>query len=465
MAPDKDQLRQRKITTSLRNSDNDDNIATQDRVTTLKGIRPNEVVIHGVIYDIQDFDHPGGESIHMFGGNDVTVHYEMIHSYHTIKHLEKLKRVGTIPDYANEYKFDSDFSKELKREVFKIVRRGKEFGTTGYFFRAIFYISLFFALQFLWVTQGTSLSLAIAYGVAHALIGLNVQHDANHGAASKKTWINDLLGWGADFIGGCKFLWMEKHWTHHVFTNHPEKDPDGIGAEPFLLFNDYGVNSAKRKAFHAYQGFYMILVVSAYWLSSVFCFGEVYRLQDSGAGAVGFTFPNPWVANKGKYALGMRIIYHITNLWIPLYHDFSLATVGHIYIMGVAGSLTLGMLFTLSHNFENVERNPTASMKTVGEAACWYKSQVETSSTYGGAIAGALTGGLNFQVEHHLFPRMSSAWYPSIAPKVREICQKHGVRYVYYPYVWQNMISTVKYTHAIGNGLSHLKANPFKGET
>ena len=161
----------------------------------------------------------------------------------------------------------------------------------------------------------------------------------------------------------------------------------------------------------------------------------------------------------------MRIVYHITNLWIPLYHDFSWTTVGHIYIMGVAGSLTLGMLFTLSHNFEDVERDPTASMKTKGEQACWYASQVETSSTYGGAIAGALTGGLNFQVEHHLFPRMSSAWYPSIAPKVREICEKHGVRYAYYPYVWENMISTLRYTHAMGNGLTNLKANPFKGET
>ena len=46
-----------------------------------------------------------------------------------------------------------------------------------------------------------------------ALIGLNVQHDANHGAASRKVWVNDLLGLGADFIGGCKWLWMEKHWT------------------------------------------------------------------------------------------------------------------------------------------------------------------------------------------------------------------------------------------------------------
>lgn len=69
------------------------------------------------------------------------------------------------------------------------------------------------------------------------------------------------------------------------------------------------------------------------------------------------------------------------------------------------------------------------------------------------------------QVEHHLFPRMSSAWYPFIAPKVREICAKHGVRYVYYPYVWQNMISTIKYMHKAGTGANWKEfAQPLNGK-
>jgi fatty acid desaturase len=132
--------------------------------------------------------------------------------------------------------------------------------------------------------------------------------------------------------------------------------------------------------------------------------------------------------------------------------------------MGIAGSLALGLLFTLSHNFENADRDPTKSVRETGEPVCWFKAQVQTSSTYGGILAGWLTGGLNFQVEHHLFPRMSSAWYPYIAPTVREICKKHGVNYTYYPWVWQNLYSTLKYTHEVGNG-SHWKNNPFKGET
>jgi fatty acid desaturase (delta-4 desaturase) len=62
--------------------------------------------------------------------------------------------------------------------------------------------------------------LSIVYGVSQAFIGLNVQHDANHGAASKRPWVNHLLGLGADFIGGCKWLWMEQHWTVSLGNNY-----------------------------------------------------------------------------------------------------------------------------------------------------------------------------------------------------------------------------------------------------
>jgi fatty acid desaturase (delta-4 desaturase) len=49
------------------------------------------------------------------------------------------------------------------------------------------------------------------------------------------------------------------------------------------------------------------------------------------------------------------------------------------------------------------------------------------------------------RLQHHLFPRMSSAWYPYIQPAVREVCQKHSVRYAYYPTFFGNWRSTIKY--------------------
>ena len=100
MAPDADTLRQRKQ--GVDPAAPDDATQPTDKITTLKALGGNEVAIDGIIYDITDFDHPGGESIRVFGGNDVTVQYKMIHPYHTSKHLEKMKRVGKVADYTSE---------------------------------------------------------------------------------------------------------------------------------------------------------------------------------------------------------------------------------------------------------------------------------------------------------------------------------------------------------------------------
>jgi len=65
-----------------------------------------EVCIDGVLYDLNSFadHHPGGDSIRVFGGNDVTVQYKMIHAHRTSKQqLEKsMRRVGKVVDYSSE---------------------------------------------------------------------------------------------------------------------------------------------------------------------------------------------------------------------------------------------------------------------------------------------------------------------------------------------------------------------------
>ena len=352
------------------------------------------------------------------------------------------------------YAFDTDFALEIKREVFKIVKRGHEFGTPGFFGRAIVYALFMAYLQYLWATQGASFGLGAAFGIAQALIGLNVQHDANHGAASKKPWLNDLMGFGADFIGGQKWNWLQQHWTHHCYTNHQSKDPDSFSAEPLMLFNDYPLGNEKRKFFHKFQALFFFPILSFYWISMVFN-PQTLTLQHAGAYNMGLKMTNEFTQRRRKYAIALRVLYIYLNMFRPLFiagWDKVGITVIQILFMGGVGGLTLGSLFSLSHNFEMSERDPTQSFRETGKPVCWFKAQVETSSTYGGFIAGALTGGLNFQIEHHLFPRMCSAYYPTIAPTVRAICKKHGVRYVYYPWIHRNFLSTVMYMHKAGTG-------------
>lgn len=105
MAPDADKLRQRKnfpVDGAVAVASEATQSTAAEVIRTMKTIGNNEVCIDGVVYDLTDFDHPGGESIAIFGGNDVTATYKMIHPYHTEKHLDKMKRVGKVSDFVSE---------------------------------------------------------------------------------------------------------------------------------------------------------------------------------------------------------------------------------------------------------------------------------------------------------------------------------------------------------------------------
>lgn len=95
-------LRQRFTNQSTRDEDRNAAESINTNLISYKDIKPTEVVIDNVIYDLKSFQHPGGDSVFVFGGNDVTVQYKMIHPYHTSKHLEKMKIVGKVNDAKNE---------------------------------------------------------------------------------------------------------------------------------------------------------------------------------------------------------------------------------------------------------------------------------------------------------------------------------------------------------------------------
>jgi acyl-lipid (7-3)-desaturase (Delta-4 desaturase) len=338
--------------------------------------------------------------------------------------------------------------------------------TPGFFVRAVLYMTWYAYLQYTWYVHGSSVSLAQLFGIAHAWIGMNVQHDANHGAISRKyIWLNDLLGFGADWIGNSKWLWQQQHWTHHAYTNHPHKDPDAFSAEPLLLFQE--PNHGPRQWFHPYQVFYLFPALAMYGFSIVFS-DSVFTLQHPGAKAAGVSTHSSFYHMRRYCAPLTRLAYIYVNVVSPFFHHSWTTALWHVFLMFASGSLVLAGLFVVSHNFVHSDRSPhtrvdvtsplspttTSSSPLSSSPPDWYRSQVETSCTYGGTLAGWLTGGLNFQIEHHLFPRMSSAWYPTIAPVVRRVCAQHGVHYTYFPWFHQNAASMLQYLWCMGRGTS-----------
>ncbi|EKX38201.1 hypothetical protein GUITHDRAFT_89468 [Guillardia theta CCMP2712] len=412
------------------------------------------VAIDGVVYSLRGWNHPGGDQILLFGGNDVSVQYRMIHPFHAPGVVGKMPKIGVLESYRKDYSFGSKFEKDLIEAVGKVVKPNQRFATPGFCMRLVFYISLYSVLMYSYVVYGSSWLLCAALGVSQALIGLNVQHDANHGAISRFPVVNEILGFGADLIGGSKYLWLQQHWTHHAYTNDIERDPDAKSCDPFFLFHNYPHDSPMRKAFHAFQHFWMLPILSFYWLSSIVS-SEAISVTHISSKQGGMRFENSYLKNHRIQTWLLRAFYLACTSLSPFYHHQWHTALLHVWFMSVVESLSLAIPFALSHNFEDAERHPLDAGN--GEPVDWYKSQVETSSTYGGKVAGWITGGLNFQVEHHLFPRMSSAWYPYIQPVVSEVCKKHGVRYAYYPSFFHNLFSTVKYIRDVGTGAIAMK--------
>ena len=107
MPPRESELRQRTTQNKETVSKSDPNVILQSNhpdlpIKKLSELTSTEVCIHGKIYDLKGFVHPGGESVMIYGGNDVTAQYHMMHPYHTEKHLEKMRLVGIASDYTTE---------------------------------------------------------------------------------------------------------------------------------------------------------------------------------------------------------------------------------------------------------------------------------------------------------------------------------------------------------------------------
>jgi len=99
--------------------------------------------------------------------------------------------------------------------------------------------------------------------------------------------------------------------------------------------------------------------------------------------------------------------------------------------------------FELSHHFEG---NPKITGNKTAKRD-WYREQIEASCDYGGVLANTLSGGLSCQIVHHLFPRMDHDHYPALREIIKQVCKKHGVRYIHFPSLFDNVKSTLRYIH------------------
>jgi linoleoyl-CoA desaturase len=317
-------------------------------------------------------------------------------------------------------------------------------GNTALYAKAVFfigtYIGGYLALVTINLPGWLALCLCVYLGLAAAGIGFNLMHDGSHGSFSSKQWLNNLCAYSINFLGGDALLWKNKHnIIHHTFTNIEGHDQD-IAMMPILRSNIL----QKKYYLHKYQHIYSFLV---YGLSSVlWVFMLDYIKYFSGkVGNISIT----------GMTLKDHFIFWITKIsYISLYLILPAAIWGWGYtIIGfmlyhfMLGT-TLSIVFQLAHVVEETEFTDKhfENSKIDDE---WAIHQLKTTANFatGNKFVGWYTGGLNFQVEHHLFPKISHVHYPALNKIIKGVCVDMNLPYHEFP----------TFGKAVRSHLKHLK--------
>lgn len=321
--------------------------------------------------------------------------------------------------------------------------------TTGGFSLYFKAILLFFGFAFLYyllvftnIPALGKIGICFLLGFDIASIGFNVMHDGAHGSYSKKSWINNFMGYSLNFLGGNVYLWKFKHnIMHHTFTNVEDQDED-IDIRPLMRTNE----SQPLKWFHQYQYIYWVILYTQmyFWWVYVKDFAKYF------SGKIGTRVYPKMSQSEHIIFWSSKFIHLFIFAFFPIYYlSFTEWLIGFVIIMVVTG-LTIGIVFQLAHVVPVAEFPlPNKDNKIENN---WMIHQLETTVNFSpnNKLISWYVGGLNFQVEHHLFPRISHVHYPKIRLMVRELCAKMNIPYLEYPTMLTALKAHVSYLKQMG---------------
>ncbi|MDH5805686.1 MAG: acyl-CoA desaturase [Gemmatimonadota bacterium] len=267
------------------------------------------------------------------------------------------------------------------------------------------------------------LGLAIVMGVGAAGCGFGIAHDALHGAYTSSKAVNGFLGLSFELNGASSYLWKIIHNViHHTYTNIEGIDED-LAVSPLLRLSPL----AEHKPIHRFQHFYVMFAYSLTTLFWVFVKDFKYIFQRDLGPYKDIRHPKTEIA---KLIL-MKGVYYTYLIVLPLmfldvtWWQFA---IGFLALHFTAG-IILSLVFQLAHVNEGPEHFKCDEQDTMEDA--WLVHQMKTTTDFARSnkLLCWYVAGLNFQVEHHLFPKVCSVHYPAIAPIVQEVAEKHGVPY------------------------------------
>lgn len=274
-------------------------------------------------------------------------------------------------------------------------------------------------------TPGLILGSFLLMGVAIAGIGMAVMHDANHGAYSSDARVNAAVGYLLNLVGGSAENWKIQHnILHHTYTNIEGLDAD-IKTFPMMRFSPF----AKRRAIHRFQHvyawfFYGLMTVSWVFLKDFKQLIDYHNSDMTSSYSKGFGMVILRVLLLKAVYFTVTLALPIIILPVPWYF-----TLGCFFAMHFVGGLILGMVFQAAHIMEVCEFPLPDDRGMMDDG--WYVHQLRTTTNFAphNRLLNWFVGGLNYQVEHHLFPRICHVHYPAISPIVKQTCAEFGVPY------------------------------------
>ena len=270
--------------------------------------------------------------------------------------------------------------------------------------------------------------LCLSYGIAASAVGFNIFHDANHGAMSSSSRVNRAVGMLASILlGPSRYLWSYKHHVlHHRFTNIHRWDDD-LETRGFLRVSPHQGWKSRYRGQHFFV--MALYAVNAIEMVLVKDFVQYFTLRINPHQEI----PAMSGAEKAEFWIG-KMLYLAIFIALPL----ALVPLGHAIVGFLIYQFTLGLslalVFSMAHQVEKVafsafhdgalvihddwaahQMRTTANFANVNPFWCWY------------------SGGLNHQIEHHLFPSMSHTHYPDIAAVVSGTAREFGLPYIHFP--------------------------------
>ena len=241
---------------------------------------------------------------------------------------------------------------------------------------------------------------------------------------SKSKRVNTILGYVIHLIGGSATNWKLQHNVlHHTYTNISGMDED-LDSDPLMRFSP----NQKRKKFHRFQHIYAWFLYGLMTISWILDkdFLQLFRYKRKGLLSL-------QKINFGKaltFLIFSKLFYYGYVLVLPLIFASSwwTALVG-FFIMHFIAGFVLAIVFQCAHVVEHADY--PKPMDSGNMEHNWFAHQLHTTANFGSRsrFFSWFVGGLNFQVEHHLFPNICHVHYRKLSPIVKKTAEEYGLPY------------------------------------